>query len=329
MNVLLVCGGRSCERDISVQSSQFFIKYLKYNVHILIIDQNNNCELYDHNQKKIDQSMLGAINIIAINETFICEVGNYRFTFDVVLPILHGKFGEDGTIQGWLELLGAPYVGCGVLSSAICLDKDITKRLIKQIGINTADYFTLRKGEHIPHDIHYPVFVKAANSGSSIGVYKIYDHHHLQDAVNNALGYDNKVLVEKAIENAREIEIAVLQGEELIVSIPGEIIVKHDFYSYEAKYENKDAFKLDIPAKLSSKQISYLQRSAKSIFEVLNCSGMARIDFLMQGDDIFFNEVNTIPGFTEISLYPNLLKASGIEYTDLIEILIKSAFRKY
>ena len=326
MEVLLICGGTSFEREISLQSAQFFLKYIKHNVHVLVIDEDNTCQLNDKFGNRIGQDKFGAMQIIK-DKGFICQVGNYQFTIDVVLPILHGKFGEDGTVQGWLELLGVPYVGCGVLASAICMDKDISKRLVQPLGINTAEYFVLNRYDDIPHEIDYPVFVKPIQSGSSIGISKVNNKNGLEGAIKKAFQYDEKIIIEQAIEQAREIEIAILEADELIISIPGEIIVNHEFYSYEAKYLDADGATLSIPAELTNEQRISLQKKSKLIFQALNCSGMARIDFLLQDKEIFFNEINTIPGFTEISLYPNLLKASGISYSQLIDILLENALK--
>ncbi len=330
MSILLICGGKSHEHEISLQSAQFFAKNTTKKLFILTIRKDATCILRNEANKVLSTCEFGLIQIRKFTSSeFICKMKNYAFIFNIVFPILHGPFGEDGTIQGWLETLSISYVGSGVLASAISIDKDISKKLVTSLKIKTPEYITLtRYSLHVPQNIKYPVFVKPANTGSSIGINKVRSQDNLQKSIETAFKYNNKILIEQSIERARDIEIAILEKGDgkLLISKPGEVVVnEHDFYSYKAKYEDCDKVKLLIPAPLTKRQILKLQDMSKQIFRLFNCSGMARIDFLLQDNKIFFNEVNTIPGFTKISLYPNLIKQEGIEYSELIEILLLAA----
>jgi D-alanine-D-alanine ligase len=254
--------------------------------------------------------------------------------------VIHGSFGEDGTLQGLLELADIAYVGPGVLSSAMGMDKDIAKRLVLAEGIAIAPYLSIKKGQWsfekneiiktIQSKLGFPVFVKPANTGSSLGVSKVKSIDSLAMAIDEAFLYDTKILVEQAV-NAREIELSVLEnpeyGRQPLVSIPGEIIPNHEFYSYEAKYLDPDGAGLAIPADLTQEQIKRAQELAQKIFTTLECEGMARVDLFLDRDSgsFIFNEINTIPGFTTISMYPKLWQASGISYKDLLSKLIDLA----
>lgn len=336
MNILLICGGKSGEHEISLQSAQFVIKYAQHDISLLLLEKNGGCILQDKVGNIISKSESHLPQIIKSNNSgFICKVGNEQCDFDVAFPMLHGPYGEDGTIQGWLQLLEVPYTGCGIIASAISMDKDIAKRLVKGLGINTINHITLTKSEwnkthSINTIINYPVFVKTANSGSSIGVYKVKNQDELFTTLEKAFEYDNKVLIEGAIEKAREIEVAIIEHDnhDLTIGTPGELIIdydKHEFFSHQAKYFKPEGTKFIVPPSLTVTQVQYLQKIAKVIFQSLNCMGMARIDFLLQGEEFFFSEINTIPGFTELSHYPVMLKAAKIEYPQLIDILLNTA----
>jgi len=254
----------------------------------------------------------------------------------VVFPVLHGPYGEDGTIQGLLELANIPYVGAGVLGSAISMDKDVMKRLFREAGIPVVKFlvFTHNSLEKIDFDwvrdkLGLPFFIKPANLGSSIGMNKVKKKEEFQPALEEAFQYDNKILVEEYIEG-REIECSVLGNHNPVASLPGEIISRHEFYSYEAKYlDNKGAI-LEIPARLSQKLIRKIQNLSIKVFKVACCKGMARVDFfLKQNKEIIVNELNTIPGFTRVSMYPKLWEASGISYPELIDRLIQLALERF
>lgn len=263
--------------------------------------------------------------------------------FDVVFPAIHGTLCEDGTVQGLLELADIPYVGCGVLASAVGMDKDFSKRLVKDAGIAIADFLVIKRGQwdHSPASfcqqvakkLGFPVFVKPANTGSSVGVYKVKTPDDLVSAINNAFQYDVKVVVEQGID-AIEIELAVLEsleyGADPIVSIAGEVRPTHEFYSYAAKYIDENGAELIIPAPISAEIQQQVQQTAKTIFTTLDCEGMARVDlFLERGTHkIYFNEINSIPGFTSISMYPKLMAASGVSYAELLTHLVKLAMAR-
>ncbi len=262
---------------------------------------------------------------------------------DVVFPVLHGTFCEDGTLQGLLELADVPYVGCGVLASAIGMDKEVAKRLAGLAGIPVVPYLTIHgrtypsQASSLPTEVErvlgYPCFVKPSGSGSSVGVHKVKHPHELDAAIRDALRFDRKVLIEKAID-AREIEVAVLENLDPsggpLCSIVGEINPRHEFYSYEAKYLDENGAALLVPATLSAEQVSEVQQWAGRAFSILECEGMARVDFFLdrKSGQFYFNEVNTIPGFTSISMYPKLWEASGVGYQELLSRLIDLALRR-
>ena len=253
-----------------------------------------------------------------------------REVIDVAFPILHGPFGEDGTVQGKFVCEGVPFVGAGVLSSAIVQDKDVSKRLLREAGIAQADFMTLRREKEF--DLHaisrrfgFPCFVKPANMGSSVGMTKVKDEEELESAIALAFRYDRKILVEKFIEG-REIEISVLGNEQPIVSLPSEVVVNCEFRSYEAKYFEKGAEDFVVPVSLPEKILRKIQEMALEVYEVLDITGMARVDFFLTGNsEVIVNEANTIPGFTPTSLYPKNWEVSGISYDELIDRLVTLA----
>ena len=255
-------------------------------------------------------------------------------SIDVVFPILHGPFGEDGTIQGLLKLANIAFVGAGVLGSAVGMDKDVMKRLLRDAGIPTAKFLSTAE-KNVPayrevvKILGLPFFIKPANMGSSVGVSKVRGEKDFKKAIKNAFKYDRKILIEENIKG-REIECSVLGNDYPIVSVPGEVIVNSDFYSYEAKYIDEDGAILQIPAKLPDKVAKKVQALAVKTFKTLFCEGLGRVDFFVkQNNDILVNEINTIPGFTSISMYPKLWEASGISYTELIDRLIQLALERF
>jgi D-alanine-D-alanine ligase len=253
---------------------------------------------------------------------------------DVVFPVLHGPFGEDGTMQGLLKIAGIPFVGADVLGSAVGMDKDVMKRLLRDAGIPIGKFVVLRKNEtpsykNILKTLGSPLFIKPANLGSSVGVHKVKNEREFEAALKDAFNFDTKIIVEEYIE-CREIECSVLGNDDPIASVPGEVIVKHEFYSYDAKYIDENGAALEIPAKLTKPQTNKIQELAIKTFKVLECSGMARVDFFMtKKGKILVNEINTIPGFTSISMYPKLWEASGISYSELVSRLITLALEKH
>lgn len=361
--VALLFGGRSAEHEISLQSAASVAKYLdpfRFEPLLIGIDKQG-CWWADGTQQVLQKPELSLptnsqvilnphtngqgqahnnalISLTKENKSVFCS------KIDVVFPILHGPMGEDGTVQGLLEIAGLPYVSCNVIASAMAMDKDIAKRIAKQAGIAISPYLALKQGvwrknqsaclDKILQTLHLPLFVKPANLGSSIGIHKAKTLEELYEAIDDAFRYDTKIVIETAV-NAREIEIAVLEnadyGEKPLASIPGEIIPQHEFYSYTAKYLDAQGALLKIPAQLTPDQIQNAQSMAITIFEALECEGMARVDLFLDQDtgQFIFNEVNTIPGFTEISMYPKLWEASGIEYTPLLSHLIDLALARH
>lgn len=260
---------------------------------------------------------------------------------DVIFPVLHGTYGEDGTVQGLLELASIPYVGSGVLGSAIGMDKDIARRLFAAEGLRTVPTLCLQKHEFeaMPADMEgrvaeafdFPVFVKPANAGSSVGVHKVKRRQDLTAALTDAFAFDTKVLVQAAV-NARELEVSVLGNAEPKASVVGEIIPRHEFYSYEAKYIDENGAELQFPARgLSDDLVAQIRDWAVRAFKAIECRGLARVDFFLDRDDnrLYINEINTIPGFTRISMYPKLWEASGVSYSELLDELIRLALENY
>jgi D-alanine-D-alanine ligase len=259
---------------------------------------------------------------------------------DVIFPVLHGPYGEDGTVQGLLELANVPYVGAGVLGSAVGMDKGVMKTLFAARGLPVVRYLIVRQREwttnaeavtgKVIEALGFPVFVKPANLGSSVGISKAKSADALASSVEEALQFDRKIVVEAAVPNAREIECAVLGNDEPQASVPGEVIPSREFYDYEAKYLNDDSRVL-IPAPLDQSQTDEIRRLSIEAFQAVEGAGMSRVDFLIAGDtgEIFVNEVNTIPGFTTISQYPKLWEASGVPYAELLDRLLTLAIERH
>lgn len=258
---------------------------------------------------------------------------------DVVFPLLHGPYGEDGTVQGFLELAGIPYVGSGVLGSAVSMDKVVMKNLFEQAGLAQVPY-TLVRGHDWRRDSHgivadleghlsYPVFVKPCNLGSSVGISKAHDRQELRDALDHAARFDGRLIVEQGVD-AREVECSVMGNEEPMASVPGEIVSHHEFYDYESKYTDGLA-DLIIPARLSREATNVVRELAVRAFEAVDAAGLARVDFFVRRSDgeILVNEINTMPGFTATSMYPKLWEASGVPYSELIDRLIAYALRRH
>ncbi len=262
---------------------------------------------------------------------------------DVVFPVLHGPYGEDGTLQGLLELAGIPYVGAGVIGSALGMDKAIFKDVMRAHGFPIVDDVVVKRREwdadpegvmdRVEAALSYPVFTKPANLGSSVGICKCHDRAGLAVGLAEAARYDRKLIVEAAVPAAREIEVSVLGNDDPIASVPGEIVPSREFYSYEAKYidAGDEASKLMIPAPISLEVTERVRGLAVAVYKAIDCAGMARADFLLSGEtgELYVNEVNTIPGFTSISMYPKLWEATGISYPELIDRLIELAIERY
>ncbi|MEK7633436.1 MAG: D-alanine--D-alanine ligase [Patescibacteria group bacterium] len=351
INIGLIYGGRSGEHEVSLQSAKSIYEALdkkKYNVYLIGIDKKGHWLLGDpanyllnaQNPKLISLNKKNSSSVAVVNKTESSEIisldnGRKIGKVDVFFPIIHGTFGEDGSLQGMLEMLNVAYVGAGVIGSAVGMDKDIQKRLLKEAGINVANFLTIKKNNNnkkiikeILKKFTLPVFVKPANSGSSVGISKAHNEIELINAIDDAFKYDVKILIEEYV-CGREIECSVLGNDKPIASVPGEIIPHHEFYSYEAKYIDENGAGLKIPAELPDEIIKKVQETAIKTFLILECAGFARVDFFLKTDGkLYLNEINTIPGFTKISMFPKLFGATGIPYPELLNRLINLALEK-
>jgi len=338
IKVAILFGGRSVEHEVSIQSAKNVYQALdktKYEPVLIGIDKTgiwHHCKSISLPAPKVSLDQKGEKQASLSSTTD--DQSRLLQTIDVVFPVLHGTNGEDGTMQGFLRLANLPFVGADVLGSAIAMDKDVSKRLLQAAGIKIAPFDVINDGDEInPTEIikkfSLPLFVKPANSGSSVGVSKVKNNSDLLAAIKLALSIDSKVVIEKYIEG-REIECSVLGNDKPMASLPGEIVVNHEFYSYDAKYIDANGAKLIIPANLAKNVVEQIQKVAIQAFQTLCCEGMARVDFFVTRENmIYVNEINTIPGFTKISMYPKLWEASGISYSELIDKLITYAIERY
>ncbi len=351
IKVAIIFGGRSAEHEVSLQSAKNVIESLnkdKYEPILIGIDKDGRWFLNESSLKVLNADNPKLIQLAnSENEVALTPTGkssqlvslskNTSITgIDVIFPVLHGPYGEDGTIQGLSKLANIPCVGPGILGSAVGMDKDVMKRLLRDAGIPIARFVTLTKRNHeqYPYDsikslISPVVFVKPANLGSSVGISKAGDEGSYRNAVREAFKFDLKIIVEEEIRG-REIECAVLGNDDPKASALGEIIPQEEFYSYSAKYINEKGALLEIPAKIPRHTEAKMKELAVKAFRVLECTGMSRVDmFLAPDEKIFINELNTIPGFTKISMYPKLWEYSGIKYSDLIDRLISLAIEDF
>jgi len=345
LTVGILFGGKSAEHEVSLQSAKNVYDAIdrgKFEPVLIGIDKGGKWHsmgdslslLNSGDPRRISMNSSGGpVALVPESAGLLTECGT---KLDVVFPILHGPFGEDGTIQGLLKLADVPFVGAGVLGSAVGMDKDVMKRLLRDAGIPIGKFITLRSHEALPSfaeiktALGIPVFVKPANMGSSVGISKVHNESEFSAAAREAFQYDVKIVIEEYIKG-REIECAVLGNENPIASVPGEIIPTHEFYSYEAKYLDENGAVLEIPAKLDADTQKRVQELSVKAFQVLCCEGLARIDFFLnENGETLLNEINTMPGFTKISMYPKLWEASGgIGYTELISRLIELAVKKF
>jgi len=334
IRVGILFGGQSAEHEISILSARNVLAALdrsRFEPVLIGVDKNGRWLAQDE-RRLIDSA--SDPRQLHIEPGLPVPIENTAGRIDIAFPVLHGTLGEDGAMQGLFEVTGIPYVGAGVLGSAVGMDKDVMKRLLRDAGVPVADFRTVRRerfmadAEAVCRDLlplGFPMFSKPANAGSSVGVRKVRDASALEDAVRHALQFDTKAVVEESIAG-REIELAVLGGEKPLVSIAGEIIVEHPdgFYSYDAKYIDEKGARLEIPASLPDELLRKGQQLALRAFEVLECEGMARVDLFLRPDGRFYvNEINTLPGFTAISMYPKLWAQSGVSPTQLITRLIE------
>jgi D-alanine-D-alanine ligase len=376
INVGILFGGRSAEHEVSLESAKNVYEAIdreKYNPVLIGIDKSGRWLLQGDSRFLLNSGSLreirqgeGGSPIVLAPQSGGALVGvevpegeagsgtappggrelQSAPVLDVVFPILHGPFGEDGTVQGLLKLADIPFVGSGVLGSAVGMDKDVMKRLLRDAGIPIGKFLVRRSNERLPsyreavEVLGSPLFIKPANMGSSVGIAKVRGPEEYQSAAEEAFRYDSKIIIEEFIKG-RELECAVLGNEEVTASVPGEVIPRHEFYSYDAKYLDEQGAALVIPALLEEPVKERIQRMAVETFKVLGCEGLSRVDFFLRegsaggepdggaADSIVVNEINTMPGFTRISMYPKLWEASGISYTGLITRLIDLAIERF
>ena len=358
LRVGVLFGGRSGEHEVSLVSAASVLRGLdpaKYEVHPIGITKQGRWVLprmaappaelsHAHLRRALADGSSVLLpaepaknSLIPADEPLAAPARSLRL--DVVFPVLHGTYGEDGTVQGLLELADLPYVGAGVLGSALAMDKEVAKRLFLQAGLPVPEYVAVRRHEWKNNSkeivkaarrkLRFPVFTKPANLGSSVGISKVRRASELAAAVKHAFEFDAKILIEQGIIG-REIEVSVLGNEEPQASVPGEVIPAREFYDYTAKYL-EDSTRFVMPARLAPRQVRRLQELAIAAFRALECEGMARADFLLERrtGSFFLNEVNTIPGFTAISMYPKLWEASGLAYPALLDRLIELALARH
>lgn len=345
IRVAILFGGKSAEHEVSLRSAKNVAAALdpeKYDVVAIGIEKSGRWLPANASQRKLlgtpeklTQKETGALAIIPEGNGELIGSGNVTSgAIDVVFPVLHGPFGEDGTVQGLLKLANVPFVGPSVLGSAVAMDKDVAKRLLRDAGIPIGKFIAATRSNPISFkdakkELGSPLFIKPANLGSSVGVYKVKNEKEFKKAIAEALRFDTKVLIEEFIKG-RELECAVLGNENPRASVVGEIIPHHEFYSYEAKYLDENGAGLEIPAKVPKATQKKIQDLAIKTFKVLACEGMGRVDFFLKANgEILVNEINTIPGFTSISMYPKLWEASGIPPSKLVDTLIKLAIDRF
>ena len=341
----VIFGGTSTEHNVSIVSGTSIIKNLnkeKYEIYPIYIDLKGEWFKYTYNNEefKVGDEIIGTEKIE--------NIVKYLKELDIVFPVLHGLYGEDGTIQGMLELLKIPYVGTKVLGSSICMDKAYAKVIFDKANISQAEYIYIRKYndkyiyiekdfteeildingiiKNVSDKIKFPMFVKPSNAGSSVGISKVENETELIKAIEYAGKFDNKILIEEGIQG-REVECAVFGNEEVQTSCLGEILLADEFYSFNAKYQNQKS-KTVIPADLPEELSNKVRKIAKKAYKATDCKGLARVDFFVgdKNNKIYINEINTIPGFTQISMYPKLWEQTGVNYSDLLDKLIELAY---
>lgn len=345
--IALVFGGRSAEHEVSIKSARNIYNAIDTSVFTpVLIGVSKEGSWYHFasdevfNQPSLSDKNLSSENAICLlshqeKPHMLMLNSGEKIALDCAFPIIHGTMGEDGTLQGYFKLLNLPFVGCGVLSSSVGMDKDYMKRLLTDAQIPNSRYAVLMKSQppsyqEITAKLGSPFFIKPANAGSSVGVHKVKDEASFGSLLADSFLYDHKVIAEEFIEG-REIECAVLGlNHAPKASLPGELLVKHEFYSYEAKYLDAEGAEIVIPAKLSEQQLKDVQSLAKKTYTALGCDGLARVDFFIRKTgEVYINEINTLPGFTQISMYPKMWEASGLSYSQLISDLIHLAFQKH
>lgn len=343
----IICGGQSAEHEVSLLSAKNVLNAAskeKYAITVLYISKSGqwyHLQNAEQLSPELAQTNLAetlepiTLNFADHTHPWQSIDGKRHYPCDIVFPVMHGTRGEDGTLQGLFEMLNVAYVGAGVLGSAICMDKHTAKCLLRQAGVPTNDWQLLTKENRANYSYDQlakqfgPVmFLKPANLGSSVGISKVRNANEFRQGLQEAFKYDHRVIVEPHVQS-REIECSVLGNEKPVASIPGEIVPIHEFYSYEAKYLDPEGAKVITPADLSDKQIDEVQQLSIKAYQALACEGMARVDFFMTKDAIMINELNTLPGFTNISMYPKNWDVSGIKYAELIDRLINLGLNRH
>ena len=366
MNICVIYGGKSGEHEISLLSASSIIRGIdnKNKVILIGITKEGKWYLQSEDEYKrickdkkavltITQDEKNAVSIIPGAGVKSFSVAGNALEIDVVFPVLHGTYGEDGTIQGLLDMADLPYVGCTTLSSAITMDKEKTKMLWQSVGLPVVPYVCLKRyvmNDSVLYDAFieaaekelgdYPLFVKPCCAGSSNGASKAKNRKELSFAIMEAFQWDDKVLIEKAI-NAREIECSVTGNsvtfpadseiEDVVAYIPGEIIPSHTFYDFDAKYNDPDGAALQIPANLTENDLEKIRKTACAAYKVLDATGLSRVDFFIDKDTkaVYLNEINTMPGFTSISMFPKMCDAAGLEFKELVNLLLNEAIERY
>ncbi|CAE1143788.1 D-alanine--D-alanine ligase [Serratia sp. Tan611] len=347
----VIFGGKSAEHEVSLQSAKNIVDAIdkeKFDVTLLGIDKQGQWHINDASNYLLhaENPALIALNHSNKNVALVpgqessqlieADSANVIGQLDVVFPIVHGTLGEDGSLQGLLRMANIPFVGAGVLGSAVSMDKDVTKRLLRDAGLEVAPFVTLTRSNRAQHSFEQlseqlgsPLFIKPANQGSSVGVSRVSDRAGYEQAVALAFSFDHKVLVESAIVG-REIECAVLGNDQPQASLCGEIVLSDEFYSYDTKYINEQGAQVVVPAAISEPASDKIREVALRAFRALDCLGMARVDVFLTADErVVVNEINTLPGFTNISMYPKLWAASGMSYSQLITTLIELALERH
>lgn len=350
LQLSVLCGGQSTEHEVSVRSARNIVAALdpqKYEISVIYIDHEGGWHRVESTKDFLASTGEKLLALLKVEPITVILGGKKepwgslttpgrRYAVECVFPVLHGTNGEDGSMQGLLDLLGLPYVGADAQSSAICMEKDVTKKLLRAAHIPTADWYTIypterRKGlyEQLVPQFGEVMFIKPASLGSSVGTRPVSNTQEFEVAVDHALQLDERVIVEPRIYG-REIECSVLGNENPRASLPGEIVLHHDFYSYEAKYLDPKGATPTAPANLSADISANVQKMAVAAFKAVHCAGMARVDFFLSRDNhLLVNEINTIPGFTNISMYPKMWEASGLSYSKLLDELINLAMERY
>jgi len=317
LRVLLLAGGRFAEHEVSLKSAEGVLAAAPFEVDLAVVAKDGRWLLAEEAERAVRAG--------------VAELGAYPFPppvswrdYDAVFPLIHGRWGEDGTLQGFLELLEVPYVGAGVAASAVAMDKDFTKRVLVADGIQVVPWAVVRKGEMplVPFDP--PYFVKPANTGSSVGIRRVERVLDLDAALEEAFRYDDKAVVEKALEGVRELEVGVLGNDRPEASVVGEIRYQAEFYDYQTKYTPGLA-ELDVPASLDPGTQETVQELAVKAYKAIGVHGMARVDFFYTEGELYLNELNTLPGFTPTSMFPRLWAASGVSYPELLTRLVELA----